>query len=153
MILQQKYFPCCTTYVLSDLHLLFSLKTSCKKQNYLVGEVSVPGIVLALCLQYKNICRNKKILVLFSLLIFFTSCWRFHFLISLKWSKSYRIVSADKECKSITLCTSLSAGNKMTNGQKFSLWKFNKLVLSWHCKLFTTKILYIYHPNPAFAWF
>ena len=46
----------------------------------------------------------------------------------------------------------MSAGNTVTNGQEFSLWKFNKLVLSWHCKLFTTKILYIYHTDPDFAW-
>lgn len=45
----------------------------------------------------------------------------FPFLIFLKWSRSYRNVSADKECKSVTLCTSMSAGNKVTNGQDFSL--------------------------------
>lgn len=45
----------------------------------------------------------------------------FPFLIFFKMSGSCRNVSADKECKSITLPTSMSAGNKVTNGQEFSL--------------------------------
>lgn len=65
----------------------------CKKQSDLVGVLSVPGIVLALCLQYKNICRNEKVLVLCSLLIFFTS-----FLLNVSFSDLFKVVQELQDC-------------------------------------------------------